>query len=146
MFSFRSVLPALLLVQTLGLAAQGPHERIQLGFKALPTGNWDYALREWTRDGTWVDVDGKLKGKLEGWIPGPRTFGHWEPMTLAHRTPVWQRHWVTASFDQGVVYFSFDFVLHKTQWRLASLQAAQDPTEILPHLDLLPAILAIKDR
>jgi hypothetical protein len=47
-----------------------------------------------------------------------------------------------ASFDQGAIYFVFDFVHHKGQWRLVALQASQEPREVLPHLDLLPAILA----
>ena len=137
------VLPGLL---ALPLPAQSPMEKIQSGFKALPTGNWDYALREWTRDGTWVDVDGKLKQKLEGWIAGPRTIGHWQAIALPHLTATWQRHWFVASFDQGTVFFSFDYVLHKAQWRLTAFQATQEPSEVLPHLDLLPALLVAKEH
>lgn len=146
MLPVRSALPVPFLLLTLPLAAQTPVERIQSGFKALPTGNWDYAVREWTRDGTWVDVDGKLKQKLDGWFPGPRTIGHWQAIAPPFLTPTWQRHWYVASFDHGTVFFSFDYVLHKSQWRLTVFQATQDPTEILPHLDLLPTLLSVKDR
>lgn len=141
----RFILPAILAVSVFSLSAQAPLERIHLGFRALPTGNWDYALREWTRDGTWVDAEGKLKQKLEAWISSPRTFGHWEAITTPHLTSTWQRHWVMASFDQGAVFFSFDYVLHKAQWRLIGVQASQEPSDLLPHLDLLPAVLAKKN-
>lgn len=146
MSGFRFAPLAMVALSALPLAAQSPLEKIQLGFRALPTGNWDYALKEWTKDGTWVDVDNRLKVRLEGWISSPRTFGHWESINLPHLTSTWQRHWVMASFDQGAVFFAFDFVLHKAQWRLAAVQATQDPGEILPHLDLLPAALAAKNQ
>jgi hypothetical protein len=142
----RFALPAILAASMLTLPAQTPLERIQLGFRSLPTGNWDYALREWTKDGTWVDVDGKLKQKLDAWIASPRSFGHWEAISLPHLTATWQRHWVMASFDQGAVFFSFDYVLHKAQWRLIAIQVTQEPSDVLPHLDLLPAVLALRNQ
>ena len=146
MFPCRVALPAILALSVSPLLAQAPLEKIHQGFKALPTGNWEYVLREWTKDGTWVDVDGKFKTKLDAWISSPRTFGQWEPVNLPHLTPTWQRHWAMATFDQGAVFFSFDYVLHKAQWRLISIQATQDPAELLPHLELLPALLAQKNQ
>ena len=143
---FRFALPAILALSTLDLAAQSPGERLVAGFRTLGTGTWENALREWTRDGTWVDVDGKLKLKLEGWISNPRSIGHWESINLPHVTTIWQRHWMMATFDQGAVFFTFDYVAHKGQWRLVGVQAALDPAEILPHLELLPAILAARNQ
>jgi hypothetical protein len=142
MFRCRSVLPVLLAAAALPLAAQAPPERIQTGFKTLSTGNWESALKEWTRDGVWVDVDGKLQAKLDGLIPGPRSIGQWEAVNLPYLTLTWQRHWMLASFDQGAMFFVFDYVHHKGQWRLVALRATQDPGEVLPHLDLLPGTLA----
>lgn len=142
MLHCRYVLPAVLAATAAPLAAQPPPQRIQTGFKALGTGNWDSALKEWLRDGIWVDVDGRLKTKLDGFIPAPRTIGHWESVNLPYLTATWQRYWMMAGFDQGAVFFVFDFVLHKGQWRLVALQASQDPAEALPHLDLMPSLLA----
>lgn len=136
------VLASLLAAAALPLAAQPAQERIQTGFKTLSTGSWETALKEWTRDGIWVDVDGRLKAKLDALIPGPRSVGHWESVNLPYLTATWQRHWMMAGFDQGAVFFVFDFLLHKGQWRLISLQATEDPTIALPHLDLLPGTLA----
>lgn len=138
----RSVLAATLLATAIPLGAQAPPERVQAGFKTLSTGNWESALKEWSRDGIWVDVEGKLQAKLEGLIPAPRSVGHWEPVNLPYLTLTWQRHWLMASFDQGAMFFVFDFVQHKGQWRLVALKATQDPSEVLPHLDLLPGTLA----
>lgn len=136
MFSCRYVLPAALVAIVFPLVAQAPPERIQTGFKTLSTGNWESALKEWTRDGVWVDAEGKLQTKLEDLIPGPRSIGHWGAVNLPYLT--WQRHWMLASFDQGAVFFVFDFIHHKGQWRLVAPRATQDPSEMLPHLDLLP--------
>lgn len=140
----RLILPlALATTTSLGLA-QTPPERIQAGFKSLSTGNWESALKEWSRDGLWVDVDGKLLAKLEGLIPAPRSVGRWEAVNLPYLTILWQRHWTMASFDQGALFFMFDYVHHKGQWHLVALQATRDPGEVLPHLDLLPGTLAAR--
>ena len=128
------------------LAAQLPPQRIGTGFKTLSTGNWESALKEWSRDGIWVDVDGKFKAKLEGLVNAPRSIGQWESVNLPYLTGTWQRHWMMAGFDQGAVFFLFDYVLHKGQWRLVALQATQDPGEILPHLDLMPGVLASREH
>lgn len=146
MTAFPSRLPALVALAGLPLAAQTAPERIESGFKSLSTGGWDTALREWTRDGTWMDAEGRVRQKLEAWIPGPRTIGHWEPANPPQATAVWQRHWMLATFDQGVVFLVFDYALHKGRWRLAGIQATQDPAEALPHLDLLPHLLALRSR
>lgn len=140
--SSRFVLPALLAAALFPLAAQPAPERIQTGFKTLSTGNWETALKEWSRDGVWVDAEGRLKTKLDGLIPAPRSIGHWESVNLPYLTVTWQRHWMMASFDQGAVFFMFDFMHHKGQWRLVALQATHDPSELMPHLDLLPGTLA----
>jgi hypothetical protein len=142
MHGCRYVLPIALLATALPLLAQSPSERIQTGFKLLSTGNWESAIKEWARDGVWVDMDGKLQAKLEGLIPVPRSMGRWEPVNPPYLTTMWQRHWMMAGFDQGAIFFVFDFVQHKGQWRLVALQATQDPGEVLPHLDLLPGVLA----
>lgn len=126
------------------LPAQAPGERIHAGFKTLSTGGWDTALREWARDGVWSDAEGRVRSKLEGFIPGPRTVGQWESFNLPLVTTIWQRHWLVATFDQGVVFLVFDFAFHKGQWRLTGLRATQDPVEALPQLDLLPALLALR--
>ncbi len=142
--------PSLVAAAVVGIAfpilAQSPPERIQTGFKALSTGSWDSAIKEWSRDGIWVDADGKLKAKLDALIAAPRSIGRWESVNLPYLTATWQRHWMMASFDQGAVFFVFDHMLHKGQWRLVGLQAAQDPGEVLPHLDLLPGTLAARDH
>lgn len=136
----RLALPFVLLAMP--LLAQSAPERIHTGFKTLSTGSWESALKEWTRDGVWVDGEGKLQAKLEGLVASPRSVGRWEAVNLPLITAAWQRHWMMASFDQGAVFFVFDFVQHKGQWRLVALQATSDPREALPHLDLLPGILA----
>lgn len=140
MLGRRSVLPIALAAAASVLAAQSPPERIQAGFKALGTGNWESALREWARDGIWVDAEGRLQGKLEGLVPVPRSLGRWEAVNPPYLTTLWQRHWMAASFDQGAVFFVFDFAHHRGQWRLVGLQATLDPGEALPHLDLLPRL------
>jgi len=142
MMNCRYFLPAVLLAIATPLAAQLPPQRIQAGFKTLSTGSWESALKEWCRDGTWTDIDGTLKAKLDGLIPGPRSIGHWESVNLPYLTATWQRHWMMATFDQGAVFFVFDYALHKGQWRLLALRATQEPVELMPHLDLLPGTLA----
>lgn len=142
MTRIRKFLPAILALSVLPLSAETPLDRIQTGFRSLGTGAWDTALSEWTRDGTWVDGEGKLKLKLEGWISNPRAIGRWEVFNSPHLTTLWQRHWMVVSFDQGAVFLTFDYVAHKGQWRLAGLLATQDPAEVLPHVDLLPVVLA----
>jgi hypothetical protein len=141
----RYVLPIVAVLATHALGAQSPPERIQAGFKTLSTGSWETAFREWIRDGSWVDVDGKLQMKLEGAIPGPRSVGHWESVNPPYLTLTWQRHWLMASFDQGAMFFVFDYMNHKGQWRLVALRASQDPDEVLPHLDMLPGVLAARN-
>lgn len=145
MTTLRMLLPAILALSAHPLSAETPLDRVQTGFRSLGTGAWDTALREWTRDGTWVDVEGRLKLKLEGWISNPRAIGRWEAFNPPHLTTLWQRHWMMASFDQGAVFLTFDFVAHKGQWRLVGLQATQDPAEALPHVDLLPVVQASRN-
>ncbi len=142
MLKYRCVRPIIMVATAFSLAAQAPPERILTGFKTLSTGSWESALKEWSRDGVWVDADGRLKAKLDGLASGPRSIGHWESVNLPYLTVTWQRHWMMATFDQGTVFFVFDYVLHKGQWRLQALQATQDPMEVLPHLDLMPTTLA----
>ena len=144
MLRCRYALPIALVAAASALGAQSPQERIQAGFKTLSSGNWESAVKEWARDGVWVDGEGKLLAKLEGAIAGPRSVGHWEAVNLPHLNSLWQRHWMMASFDQGAMFFVFDYVHHKGQWRLVTLQATQDPREALPHLDLLPGTLAAR--
>jgi len=146
MHGCRFVLPVALMVTALPLVAQSPSERIQAGFKILSTSNWESAMKEWARDGVWSDVDGRLQARLEGLIPGTRSIGHWEPVNLPYLIPMWQRHWMMASFDQGPMFFMFDYMHHKGQWRLVGLQVAQDPGEMLPHLDLLPGMQASREN
>ena len=136
----RVLLPAICLVATSLLMAQTAPERIQTGFKSLSTGSWETALKEWNRDGIWTDAEGKLLGKLEEWIPAPRSVGRWEAANPPYLTTMWQRHWVLVSFDQGALFFVFDYVHHKGQWRLVALHASKDPSEVLPHLDLMPVL------
>lgn len=142
MFASRYLLPVAGVVAGLSLAAQVPPERIQTGFKSLSTGSWESALKEWTRDGVWVDGEGKLLAKLEAQMPGPRSIGRWEQVNLPLITGIWQRHWMMATFDQGALFFMFDYVHHKGRWHLVGLYASQDPRELLPNLDLLPSNLA----
>lgn len=141
----RLLLSLALLVMTSQAGAQTPPERIQTGFKTLSTGTWESALREWAREGVWVDVEGKVQSRVESLIPAPRSVGRWEAVNLPHLTVMWQRHWMMASFDQGALYFLFDYAHHKGLWRLVSLQVTKDPGEVLPHLDLLPAVMAIRN-
>ena len=141
MHDCRFVFPVALLVTALPLVAQSPSERIQTGFKILSTSNWESALKEWARD----DVDGRLQARLEGLVPGTHSLGRWEPVNLPYLCPMWQRHWMMASFDQGPMFFMFDYAHHKGQWRLVALQVTQDPGEILPHLDLLPSMQASRE-
>ncbi|MDR3683067.1 MAG: hypothetical protein P4L11_04985 [Geothrix sp.] len=141
----RSVFPAALLAAVLPLAAQSPSERIHSGFKILSTGSWEAALKEWARDGVWVDGEGRLQARLEALVPGTRSIGRWESVNLPYLSPTWQRHWMIATFDQGPLFFLFDYVHHNGQWRLVALQVAQDPEEVLPHLDLLPSLQAPRE-
>jgi hypothetical protein len=146
MLGSRYVLPIAVVLAAQPVGAQSPPERIQAGFKTLSTGSWETALREWIRDGVWVDVDGKLQTKLEGAIPGPRSVGDWESVNPPYLTHTWQRHWLVVNFDQGAMFFVFDYMHHKGQWRLVALRASQDPAEVLPHLDLLPGLLASRNN
>jgi hypothetical protein len=142
MFASRTLLPIAWVAAGLSLSAQAPPERIQAGFKSLGTGSWESALKEWTRDGIWLDGEGKLLTKLEAQIPAPRSIGRWEQVNLPFTTALWQRHWMMATFDQGAMFFLFDHVYHKGQWHLVGIYASQDPRELLPNLDLLPSNLA----
>lgn len=144
MLRCRYALSIALVAAASALGAQSPQERIQAGFKTLGSGNWESAVKEWARDGVWVDGEGKLLAKLEASIAGPRSVGSWEAVNLPHLTSLWQRHWMMASFDQGAMFFVFDYVHHKGQWRLVTLQATLDPREAMPHLDLLPGTLAAR--
>lgn len=134
---------SLALLFSICMVAQVPAERIIAGFKTLSTGSWSDAFSEWDKQALpYVPVGQEPRRVLEEWIPKTWTIGGWE---LLQATPVsksWQRQWWLASFDQGVVFFSFDYVLHKGEWRIFRIQVSRDPAVVLPGLDLYPSILA----
>ncbi|MFZ1613535.1 MAG: hypothetical protein WAT51_05150 [Holophaga sp.] len=123
--------------------AQVPAGQVNNGFKTLSTGAWADAFKEWEKQALpLAPVDPEPRKVLEEWIPKTWSIGGWE---LLQTTPLgnkWQRQWWLASFDQGVVFFSFDYVFHKGEWRIFRLQVSRDPATVLPGLDLYPGILA----
>ncbi|WP_306589792.1 hypothetical protein [Geothrix sp. 21YS21S-4] len=140
----RTIRPFLLiLLVSSGLLAQVPAERISAGFKSLGTGSWGDAFKEWDKQALpYVPVEQDPRKVLEEWIPSTWSIGGWE---LLQSTPIgkrWQRQWWLASFDQGVVFFSFDHVFHKGEWRIFRIQVSRDPAGVLPGLDLYPSLLA----
>jgi hypothetical protein len=142
MLSRHRFLSLALVATPLVLAAQAPADRIQTGFRSLSTGSWDTALRDWARDGLWTDTEGKRLAQLESMVSMPRGIGRWEAVNPPYLTATWQRHWIMATFDQGALFFVFDYVHHKGAWRLVALQATREPSETMPHLDLMPGLRA----
>ncbi len=140
MKSNRALLLVLLL--SLGLLGQVPVERVSAGFKSLSTGSWTDAFKEWEKQALPLAViDPEPRKVLEEWIPKTWSIGNWELIQTSPIGKVWQRQWWLASFDQGVVFFSFDYVFHKGEWRTFRIQVSRDPVGVLPSLDLYPAIL-----
>ncbi len=136
------VLPLVLLV-SFGLLAQVPAERINAGFNSLSTGSWSDAFKEWDKQALpSAPVDQEPRKALEEWIPRTWNIGGWELLQATPMSKTWQRQWWLASFDQGVVFFSFDYVLHKGEWRIFRIQVSRDPAVVLPGLDLYPSLLA----
>jgi hypothetical protein len=141
MQSNRALLLVLLL--SFGLVGQVPVERVNAGFKSLGTGSWNDAFKEWEKQALpFAAVDPEPRKVLEEWIPKTWSIGNWELIQTTPIGKVWQRQWWVASFDQGVVFFSFDYVFHKGEWRIFRIQVTRDPVVVLPGLDLYPAILA----
>ena len=135
-------LPLTLLI-SFCMLAQVPAERINAGFKSLSTGSWSDAFKEWDKQAlAYVPVDQEPRKVLEDWIPKTWSIGGWELLQATPLSKTWQRQWWLASFDQGVVFFSFDYVLHKGEWRIFRIQVSRDPAVVLPGLDLYPSILA----
>ncbi len=126
-------LPALLVA--LPLAAQGAPmalSRTVEGLKALNVGRWEDALRSWSREGyLGGDELTRLQDRLQTFIPSTRSVGSWATFRKPLTTELWERHFITVTFDDGAVYLVFDWVLHKEHWRLQRLQAVQDPTVFL---------------
>ena len=125
--------PALLL--TLPLAAQAaPQARTRTleGLRALNVGRWEDALRSWAREG-YLSADelARLLDRLQGLIPGSRSVGGWAPFREPLVTDLWERHFITATFDEGGIFLVFDWIRHKDHWRLQRLQVVQDPAPFL---------------
>jgi hypothetical protein len=133
----------LTLLYSICILAQVPAERINAGFKSLSTGSWSDAFKEWDKQALpYAPVDQEPRKVLEDWIPKTWSIGGWELLQATPLSKTWQRQWWLASFDQGVVFFSFDYVLHKGEWRIFRIQVSRDPAVVLPGLDLYPSILA----
>ncbi len=133
-------LPALVLTVPLLAQSTAPADRIEAGFRTLSTGSWDDAFKEWRKDSLPMDgTAGEAQTHLEAWISRTWSIGRWEPVLAVPAASGWQRQWWMASFDQGVVFFAFDHVLHKGEWRLFRIEASRDPKALLPGLDLLAA-------
>ncbi|WP_243303070.1 hypothetical protein [Geothrix oryzisoli] len=138
----RRVLPLVILF-SFGLMAQVPAERIHAGFKALSTGSWADAFKEWDKQALpYAPVDPEPRAVLEDWIPKTWGIGSWELLQTTSVSKLWQRQWWLVSFDQGVVFFSFDYVIHKGEWRIFRIQVSRDPATVLPGLDLYPNLAA----
>jgi hypothetical protein len=133
---------SLALLLSIGLRAQGPVERVHAGFKSLSTGSWSDAFKEWDKQAMpYVPVDPEPRKVLEEWIPKTWSIGGWELIQMTSISKMWQRQWWVASFDQGVVFFSFDHVFHKGEWRIFRIQVSRDPLIVLPGLDLYPSTM-----
>ncbi len=133
----------LIIFLSLGLSAQVPGERINSGFKALGAGSWADAFKEWEKQALpFAPMDPEPRKTLEEWIPKTWSIGSWELLQTTAFSKTWHRQWWLASFDQGVVFFAFDYVMHKGEWRAFRLQVSRDPAAILPNLDLYPSLAA----
>ncbi len=127
----------------LPLLSQTPAERISSGFKTLRTGSWTDAFREWEQQALpFAPVDPEPRKVLEEWVPKTWSLGTWELLQTSPLSTTWQRQWWLASFDQGVVFFTFDCVKHKGEWRVFRLQVSRDPAAVLPGLDLYSGLAA----
>ncbi len=140
----RLVRPALIAL-ALPLSAQSlvsvPSQRILAGFSALSTGGWADAFKEWEKYALPQETtDPGPRKQLEEWIPRTWSIGTCEQLQAASLTASWQRQWWLTSFDQGVVFFAFDFVHHKGEWRLFKIQVSRDPKALVPGLDLKVAL------
>jgi len=134
---------SLLLLLSVPSMAQTPSERINNGFKALGAGSWADAFKEWEKQALpLAPVDPDPRKVLEEWIPKTWGIGSWELLQTSPLGKAWQRQWWVASFDQGVVFFSFDYVMHKGEWRIFRLQVSRDPAALFPGLDLYPSLAA----
>jgi len=128
------------------MLGQTPGERVNGGFKALRTGGWGDAFKEWEQQALpFAPVDPEPRKQLEEWVPKTWSLGTWELLQTSSLSTSWQRQWWLASFDQGVVFFAFDSVRHKGEWRIFRLQVSRDPAALLPGLDLQPG-LAVRNR
>jgi hypothetical protein len=141
MEAFMRALPALFL--TLPLAAQGPAlalGRTTEGLKALNVGRWEDALRAWSREG-YLGAEEllRLQGQLQALIPSTRAVGGWAPFRKPLTTELWERHFLTVSFEEGAVFLVFDWIQHRAHWRLQRLQVVQDPTLFLRGEPAAPA-------
>lgn len=133
----------MVLAMSAALFAQVPGERVNNGFKALGTGAWSDAFQEWEKQSLPSSRLGpEARQTLEGWIPKTWSIGSWDLFQVVSISRIWQRQLWIASFDQGVVFFAFDFVLHKGEWRLFDLQVARDAKALAPNLDLYAAMTA----
>lgn len=129
--------PVLLLA--LPLAAQVlPQQRIHRGLTNLFNGTWTAALNEWNTQGTLTpQALETARVQLEALASTPRGL---EALHTPHpplRTSRWERHWVMATHDAGPLFLTFDFMLHRDEWRLFRLQVTDDPKVFLPDLERL---------
>jgi hypothetical protein len=132
------LLAALILAAPLPAQSAAPSTRIEAGFKTLSTGSWEDAFKEWRKDGLPLDASEiEVRKHLEEWIPRTWNIGSWELVLSSPPSPSWQRQWWLATFDQGVVFFAFDHVWHKGEWRLFRIEVSRDPKNLIPNLDLL---------
>jgi len=125
------------LLLTMSLTAQSPGERVNNGFKTLGTGGWSDAFLEWEKQSLGSSKLGlEPRQMLEEWIPKTWSIGNWELFQNISVSKIWQRQLWIATFDSGVVFFAFDFVLHKGEWRIFNLSVSKDPKSIAPNLDI----------
>ncbi len=116
--------------------ARPPLEKLKRGFSSLSNGTWEGAFREWNEEGHLsASRLEEVRGKLARLGVEARAIGEWTAFHPALVQPLWQRHWVLATFDQGAGYFAFDFQFHKGEWRLAGLEVTGNPAELVPNLD-----------
>lgn len=117
----------------------GPTGHIAGGFKALSSGEWHDAFNEWEKQCLPLgEEELSLRKNLDKWVPKTWSIGAYEMVRRTRLTSAWQRQWWFASFDQGVVFFVFDYVLHKGEWRLFRVEGSRDPKDLMLGLDLVP--------